>query len=47
MITTLIILLVILALLLVWAHKVDKSLIKTGEYTYKNSWLTLKIKVNK
>lgn len=34
MIKTLIIPLIIFALLLVWAHKVDKSLIKTGKYVY-------------
>lgn len=45
MITTLIILLATILVLLIYAHKVDKSLIKTGKYVYKNSWLQLIITI--
>lgn len=45
MIATLIILLALILVLLIYAHKVDKSLMKTGKYIYKNSWLQLIITV--
>ena len=45
MITTLIILLAIILVLLIYAHKVDRSLLKTGKYVYKNRWLQLTITV--
>lgn len=45
MVTTLIILLAIILVLLIFAHKVDRSLLKTGKYVYKNSWLQLIITV--
>lgn len=45
MITTLIILLAIMLVFLIYAHKVDRSLLKTGKYVYKNRWLKLIITV--
>lgn len=45
MITILITLLAIILVLLIYAHKVDRSLLKTGKYVYKNSWLQLIITV--
>lgn len=45
MIITLLIILVVALALLIWAHKVDRSLLKTGKYVYRSNWLQLIITV--
>lgn len=43
MITTFLILIILLALLLIWAHKVDKAINNYGKYVFKSEWLNLTI----
>lgn len=45
MITTLIILLAILLVFLIYAHKIDRSLLETGKYVYESKWLKLIITI--